>query len=58
MSFIQNIYFLNHFVNIFIKFLYDRSCSSEVQGMMGVVRNDSQKPLKKDDKRTAIELKY
>jgi hypothetical protein len=58
MSFIQNIYFLNHIVDIFIKFLYDQSRSSAVHGRMGAVRNDSRKPFKKDDKRTVIELKY
>jgi hypothetical protein len=58
LSFIQNIYFLNHFVNVFIEFWYDRSHSSAVHGRMGAVRYDSRKPFKKDDKRTVIELKY
>jgi hypothetical protein len=58
MSFIQNIYFLNHFDDVFIKFLYDQSRSSVVHGRMGAVRNDSQKPFKKDDKRTVTEHKY
>jgi hypothetical protein len=35
-----NIFFLNHFVKVFIEFLYDRSRSSAVRGMMGAVRND------------------
>ncbi len=58
MSFIQNIYFLNNFVNVFIKFLYDWSHSSAVHGRIGAERNDSQKLFKKHDKKTAIELKY
>jgi hypothetical protein len=58
MSFIQNINFLNHFVNVFIKFLYDWSHSSAVHDMMGAVRNDSLKPFKKDAKRTVIEFQY
>jgi hypothetical protein len=58
MSFIQNIYFLNHFVIVFIEFLCDRSRSPTVHGAMDAVRNDSLKPFKKDDKRTTIELKY
>jgi hypothetical protein len=58
MSFIQNIYFLNHFDNVFNKCLYDQSHSSAVHGRMGAVRNDSRKPFKNDDKRTANELKY
>jgi hypothetical protein len=58
MSFIQNIYFLSHFVNVFIEILYDRSRSSAVHGRMGAVKNDSQKPFKKDDKRAVVELNY
>ncbi len=58
MSFIQNIFLLNHFVNIFIEFLYDWSRSSAIYGRMGGVRNDSQKSFKKDDKSDAIDLKY
>ncbi len=58
MSFIQNMYFLNHFVYAFIEFLYDRSRSSAVHDRMGAVRNDSLKPFKKDDKRTFMEFKY
>jgi hypothetical protein len=56
MSFIQNIYFMNHFVNVFIGFLDDRSRSSAVHGRMGAVRNDTRKSFKKDDKRTVITL--
>jgi hypothetical protein len=44
------------FVNVFIKFLYDRSHSSAVHDRMGAVRKDLLKPFKKDDKGTAIEL--
>jgi hypothetical protein len=58
MSFIHNIYFLNPFIKVFIRFLYDRSHSSTVHIRMGAVRNDSQKSFKKDDKRTTIGLKY
>ncbi len=58
MSFIQNIFFLNHFVNIFIEFLDDLSHSSATHGRMGAVRNDSQKSFKKDEKSAAIDLKY
>jgi hypothetical protein len=57
MSFIQNILFLNHFVNVFIEFLYDRSHSSAVHGRMGGVWNNSWKSFKKDDKSAAINLK-
>jgi hypothetical protein len=38
--------------------LYDPSHSSTLHGRMGVVRNDSRKPFKKDDKRAAMEIKY
>jgi hypothetical protein len=31
---------------------------SEPVSRMGAIRNDSQKPFKKNDKRVAIELKY
>ncbi len=58
MSFIQNIYFLNHFVNVFIGFLDDWSRSSAVHGRIGAVRNDSRKSFKKDDKMAVIDPKY
>jgi hypothetical protein len=51
-------YFLNHFINVFIGFLYDQSRSSAEHDRMGAVRNDSRKSFKKDDKRAAIGLKY
>ncbi len=56
--FIPNIYFLNHFIDVSIGFLHDRSRSSAVHIRMGAVRNDSPNSFKKDEKRDDIELKY
>jgi hypothetical protein len=58
MSFIQNIYFPNHFIDVSIRFLHDWSRSSAVHIRMGAVRNDASNSFKKDEERDDIELKY
>ncbi len=50
--------FLNHFIDVSIGFLHNRSRSSEVHIRMGAVRHDSPNSFKKDEKRDDIELKY